>query len=75
LTACVTLAYVLHQDFWNWKRAYPVVFGLFPAGLFYHLVYTLAAALLMAVLVRLAWPAHLENSPERPPRPAAERRP
>jgi hypothetical protein len=53
--------YVLHQDFWNWRTAHPVALGLFPAGLFYHIVYTVAAAILMALLVRFAWPGHLED--------------
>src|ERR1039458_5453117 len=27
LTALLAVVYVLHQDFWNWKEAYPLVFG------------------------------------------------
>lgn len=46
---------VLHQDWWNWRVARPIVFGL-PAGLWYHALYTLAAAGLMAILVRYFWP-------------------
>jgi hypothetical protein len=51
---------VLHQDFWYWRDA-TLVFDLLPVGLFYHACYTLAAALLMWLIGRLAWPAHLEN--------------
>jgi hypothetical protein len=58
--------YLAHQDFWNWRTAEPVVFRLFPIGLFYHACYTLAAAALMWLLVRLAWPAHLEEEVEHP---------
>jgi hypothetical protein len=54
--------YALHQDFWFWRVARPLVFGFLPIGLFYHAAYTLAIALLMAVLVRTHWPAHLESA-------------
>ena len=52
--------YALHQDFWFWRVARPLVFGFLPIGLFYHAAYTLTIALLMGVLVRTHWPAHLE---------------
>jgi hypothetical protein len=56
--------YVLHQDFWFWDRARPLVFGFLPVGLFYHAVYSLAVVLLMIVLVRYAWPSSLEQQAE-----------
>jgi hypothetical protein len=68
LTAAVLLLYVLHQDFWNWKTPYPVVFGFLPIGLFYHVCYSIAAAVLMTLFVRLAWPEHLEKEAESGPR-------
>ena len=40
------------------------MFGFLPVGLFYHGVYSLAAAGLMWALVRFAWPAHLEAEAE-----------
>jgi hypothetical protein len=61
LALVVALLYALHQDFWLWRVARPLVFGFLPAGLAYHAGFTLAAAALMAVLVRVAWPAHLER--------------
>jgi len=61
LTALLAVVYVLHQDFWNWKEAYPLVFGFLPIGLAYQAGYSLLAAAMMAVLVRVAWPNHLEN--------------
>jgi hypothetical protein len=64
LAAAVVILYVLHQDFWFWREARPLVFGFLPVGLFYHACYTLAAALLMWLLARLAWPSHLENDSE-----------
>lgn len=59
-TACIVL-YVLHQDFWFWRTAHPLVFGFLPIGLFYHGCYTVAVSLLMWALVKYAWPAHLER--------------
>lgn len=53
--------YALHQDFWFWRTAKPLIFGCIPVGLFYHGCYSLAAALLMWLLVRQAWPSHLEE--------------
>ena len=53
--------YALHQDFWFWREARPLVFGFLPIGLFYHIAYTVATSALMFVLVRSYWPAHLEN--------------
>jgi Protein of unknown function (DUF3311) len=61
LTALVAVVYVLHQDSWNWKEAYPLVFGFLPIGLAYHAGYSILAAALMAVLVKTVWPKHLEN--------------
>ena len=62
LLALATLAlYLLHQDFWFWTRARPLVLGFLPIGLFYHACYCLLAALLMRLLIAHAWPAHLER--------------
>ena len=61
LTALVAAIYILHQDFWNWKRAAPLIFGFLPIGLAYQAGYSILAAALMAVLVRTVWPKHLEN--------------
>ena len=60
LGAAVLALYLLHQDFWFWNAARPLVFGFLPVGLFYHATYSLAVAGLMWGLVRFAWPAHLE---------------
>jgi len=56
----VLLLYAAHQDFWFAGEARPIVFGYLPIGLFYHACYTLAAAVLMAVLVKVAWPGGRE---------------
>jgi hypothetical protein len=53
--------YLLHQDFWFWRAATPIVFGFLPVGLFYHVCYTLVISALMWALVKYAWPSHLET--------------
>ena len=65
LLIIVGALYVLHQDFWFWRAAHPLVFGFIPIGLFYHACYTVVAALVMWMLVRHAWPSHLEEEIER----------
>jgi hypothetical protein len=61
LTAlALLLFFALHQDVWLWREARPLVFGVLPVGLAYHAAYTLAVSVVMAILVRRAWPAHLE---------------
>jgi len=61
LTLLVLTVYTLHQDFWNWKQAEPLLFGFMPIGLAYHAAYSGVAALLMGIFVKFAWPAHLEK--------------
>ena len=61
LTLLIVVVYALHQDFWNWNKAEPLLFGFMPIGLAYHAAYSLAAAALMWVFVKFAWPAHLET--------------
>lgn len=56
----IAAVYVLHQDYWNWKNS-ELVFGILPVGLAYHAGYSIVAAIMMAVLVKFAWPQHLEN--------------
>ena len=60
----IALLYVLHQDFWFWHTARPLVFGFLPVGLAYHAGYTLAISILMLHLVRKHWPSHLEDASE-----------
>ena len=62
LTLLVAAVYFLHQDSWNWKKAEPLIFGFLPVGLAYHAGYSILAAVTMALLVKFAWPAHLESA-------------
>ena len=65
LTALALLVFfALHQDVWLWGQSRPLIFGVLPVGLAYHAAYTVAVSVVMAVLVRLYWPSHLEE-PDR----------
>ncbi|HWN09196.1 MAG TPA: DUF3311 domain-containing protein [Pyrinomonadaceae bacterium] len=64
LIAAVIALYVLHQDFWYWHTAHPLVLGFIPIGLFYQGCFSIAASLLLWMLVKFAWPGHLERELE-----------
>ena len=68
LTVLIVALYLLHQDFWFWNSSRPLMFGFLPIGLSYHLIYTLVISGVMWLLVRLAWPAHLEAEVDSAPR-------
>ena len=65
LFVAVVALYALHQDFWYWRTAHPLVFGFMPIGLFYHACFSVAASLLLWLLVKFAWPGHLEREIEQ----------
>ena len=52
--------FLLHQDFWFWDDA-TLVFGFMPIGLFYHAMFSLAAAGVWVLAVKFAWPTHIEE--------------
>ena len=59
LTFIVIGFLALHHDIWNWKSR-ELVGGIMPIGLAYQAGYSVVAALVMFLLVRFAWPSHLE---------------
>jgi hypothetical protein len=59
--AAVVFLYVLHQDFWFWRDARPLIFGFLPIGLAYHAAFTLASSAVLWLLIKFAWPEHLEK--------------
>jgi len=65
LVVAVAVLYILHQDIWFWRTARPLIFGFLPIGLFYHACFSIAASLLMWLLVTFAWPSHLETEVEQ----------
>ena len=50
---------ILHQDFWFWDSD-TLVLGFLPIGLAYHAMYSIVAACLWALAIKIAWPHHLE---------------
>lgn len=60
LTLIVLVVIIVHHDIWNWKDR-TLVFGFLPMGLAYHAFYSFLASVTMALLVKFAWPAHLEQ--------------
>jgi hypothetical protein len=70
LAVLVAAVYVLHQDLWFWDNAHPILFGVLPIGLAYHILYSIVVAGVMWLLVHYAWPAlsdvegpeHLEDA-------------
>jgi Protein of unknown function (DUF3311) len=61
LILLVSSVYLVHQDFWNWTRAEPLLFDFLPIGLWFHAAYSLLASALMWLLVKFAWPKSLEE--------------
>lgn len=61
LSIMVIAVFLLHQDSWNWQKTEPLVFGFLPVGLAYHAGYAVLAAIMMALLVKFAWPADLDH--------------
>jgi hypothetical protein len=64
LVIVVVALYFLHQDFWFWRTAHPMIFGFIPIGLFYQGCFSVACALVMWLLVKYAWPSQLEREVE-----------
>ncbi len=57
------ILYLLHNDLWFWDNP-SLILGL-PVGLFYHLMFCIAASLLMFLVVSYAWPKHFEVGREK----------
>lgn len=63
LTAWVIAVIILHQDNWNWDNS-DLILGALPVGLVYHACYAVLASITLALLVKFAWPTHLEEEVE-----------
>ncbi len=61
LYAALAILFGLHNDLWLWTDR-SLVLGL-PVGLTYHLLYCIATAALMALMVRYAWPSDTGAGP------------
>lgn len=71
LAFAVIVFYGMHQDFWFWHQAAPLILDFIPIGLFYHAVYSIAASGLMWLLVRYCWPGYLEEFAEKKTSPTS----
>jgi len=58
--AALVLLAILHQDVWYWDDP-TLVLGFLPITLAYHLVYSIATALVWALALKYAWPEDLES--------------
>lgn len=58
LYAALAALFLLHNDFWLWHND-SMLLGL-PVGLTYHIMLCALATLLMTLLVKFAWPQHLD---------------
>jgi Protein of unknown function (DUF3311) len=63
----ISAVYLAHQDFWNWTRVEPLLFGFLPIGLWYHAAYSLLVSALMWLVVKFAWPRSLEDIEKKLP--------
>ncbi len=61
LMAVVVALIVLRLDFWNKGTVRPMLFGFLPVGLWWQALISFLAAVMMWLMVRLAWPTHLEE--------------
>ena len=59
LTLAVIVLVILRHDYWNWRVVKPI--GFLPVGLWWQILVTLGASVVMWLLVTFAWPAHLEE--------------
>ena len=67
-TIIIALAVVLalvHQDIWYWDDG-SLVMGFMPVGLAFHALFSLVAAALWALAIKIAWPHELEALAEEP---------
>ena len=62
LLLAVLLVLFLRNDFWNWNTPGYLLFGFLPVGLWWQGLVSILASILMWLMVRLAWPAHLEQA-------------
>ncbi len=56
----VVVMAILFWDFWFWDDA-RLWLGFLPTGLAYHALYSLVIAATWALVVKFAWPEHLEE--------------
>ena len=61
LTLLAVGVYLLHQDYWNWNLADPLIFGFLPIGLAWQGGFSILCAVMLWIFTIFAWPEHLEQ--------------
>lgn len=56
---------ILHYDFWYWDDR-SIVFGFLPIGLLFQALISVGAAIAWALVVKFAWPSHIEEWADQP---------
>jgi hypothetical protein len=56
----VLVILALRHDFWNWTSPQPLL-GFLPVGLWWQAGVSILACVMMGLMVRWAWPQHLEE--------------
>jgi len=57
----------LRHDYWQWTTPGHLLFDFLPVGLWWQAGVCILASIMMALMVTLAWPAHLEEpTPVKP---------
>lgn len=56
---------ILHYDFWYWNDR-SLVMGFIPIGLFFQALISVGAAIAWAMVVKFAWPTHIEAWADQP---------
>src|SRR5688572_4312443 len=60
LSAMVVGLLVMRNDFWQWDEPGYLLFGALPVGLWWQALATILSSIVMALMVKLAWPPKLE---------------
>ena len=58
----VIILFVLHQDYWQWDNT-QIVLGFVPYTLLYHVILSIATAIVWLLVVQFCWPKHLGVDP------------
>jgi hypothetical protein len=67
LLIALFVLYWLHNDLWFWNDT-RLISGI-PIGMLYHILYCIAASILMFLLTKYAWPQDLEVEEKSEPGP------
>jgi hypothetical protein len=56
----VVVLFLVRYDFWYWDDR-TLVIGFLPIGLFYHMVLSVLAGVCWFLVIKYAWPSHVEE--------------